>query len=133
VPQFELRGVLVEGRGTWFNVYNIETKESAWVQCGDTMASFAVKEYNAEREALILEYQQRSVSVALKQSMVQLIAGAGRNMPAVGLLAMPTSHSGPPLVAPALPASEIERLEQVAVEIRMRREERKKQGNSSRT
>lgn len=131
-PRLELRGVLVEGSGTWFNVYNAETKESAWVQQGDRMADFVIKDYDAAKEALVLDYQQRPVSVALKQSKIQLSPGSVRNGAAMASLGG-ASRASPPLVAPVLPASESQRLESVAEQIRQRREGRRKAGEGSRT
>jgi hypothetical protein len=127
-PNLELRGVLVEGRVTWFNVYDAETKESAWVRRGDQMASYTVKDYDAGREALQLDYRQRPVSVALKQSKIQLIPHTGRGATAVASLSMPANRTGSPSMAPALPAAENQRLEQVAEQIRQRREARRKTG-----
>ena len=130
-PQLELRGVLVEGSATWFNIYNAETKESAWVQRGDQMANFVIKGYNPAKEALALDYQQRPVSVALKQSKAQLSLGSARNRVALASLGG-ASRSSPPSVATALPASESQRLEPVAEQVRQRREARRKAGESSR-
>jgi len=131
-PQLELRGVLVEGSATWFNVYNTETKESAWVQRGDRMANFVIKDYDPAKEALVMDYQQRPVSVALKQSKVQLSPGSARNTTTLASLGS-ASRASSPSVAAALPASESQRLEQVADQIRQRREARRKTGESSRT
>ena len=131
-PQLELRGVLVEGTATWFNVYNAETKESAWVQSGDRMANFVIKDYDTAKEALVLDYQQRPVSVALKQSKVQLSPGSARNGTAMASLGG-ASRAKPHSMAPVLPASESQRLEQVAEQIRQRREARRKTGEGSRT
>lgn len=127
-PNLELRGVLVEGRVTWFNVYNAGTKESAWVQRGDQFASYAVKDYDAAKEALILDYRQRPVSVALKQSRIQASPVSARSNTAVASLAMPATRSAPPVLAPAPPAAENQRLEQVAEQIRQRRDARRKTG-----
>ena len=127
-PQLELRGVLVEGREIWFNLYNGETKESAWVQKGEKMTAYVVKDYDGAKEALTLEFQQRSISVALKQSKMQLLATSHRGPTAVAsrggaspLPAMAAMASPPP------PASESKRLEQVAIGVRQQREQRKKQ------
>lgn len=119
-PQLELRGVLVEGKVTWFNLYNAATKESAWVQQGDHATAYALKDYDATQGALTLEFQQRRISVALKQSPVipdVMPRGRGTIIPAA------PAKSTPPAVAVAPPPAEIQRLEQVAAEIRFRREQ----------
>jgi len=115
-----LRGVLVEGKETWFNIYNADTKESTWVQRGDHVTAYALKDYDAIHGALTLEFQQRRISVALKQSPVipgVMLHGNGTIIPAA------PATSTPQAVAVAPPPAEIQRLEQVAAEIRFRREQ----------
>jgi hypothetical protein len=128
-PQLELRGVMVEGRTTWFNVYNAETKESAWVQQGDRLANFAVKEYDANREALMLDYQQRLVSVALKQSKTPLFIGSAKHQAAVASRTLPGARRDAGFAASSMPIGEDQRLEQIAQQIQRRREARRKMGS----
>jgi hypothetical protein len=126
-PPLELRGVLVEGGVTWFNVFNGQTKESAWVRKGEQWASFVVQDYDRTKDALTIEISHRKVTVALKQSKMQLSVGGSNRPTAVASLNAPAALRSVPAVAAPLPASEAQRLETVAMEIRERREQRKRQ------
>lgn len=126
-PPLELRGVLVEKGVTWLNVYNGETKESAWVKKGERIGSFVVHGYDAAKDAALLESPQRKLAVALKQSKMQLLAGSARNNKMMAFQAMPAANPATTAMASPLPVSEAKRLEQVAEEIRERREQRKRQ------
>jgi len=127
-PQLELRGVMVEGRVTWFNLYNAETKESAWVKRGDQLADYMIKDYETERETLVLDYRKKAVSVALKPLKMQRSAGSARSGVAV---ALSSSAPHPASFSQGKPLEEGERLDQVAEQIRQRREERRRQTSQS--
>lgn len=127
-PKLELRGVLVEGLVTWFNVYNSETKEAAWVRRGEQMASYTVKDYDAARESLVLDYQHRPVSVALKQTKIQESPNTGKSARAVASTSLSANRTYSPGLAPSQQAAEAQRLEQLADQIRQRRVGHRKTG-----
>jgi hypothetical protein len=119
--QLELRGVMVEGGKYWFSVYDVATKKEAWVQKDDRIATVQVKDFDETRDQLTLESAGHRFSLALKQTKLIALPAISPNASAFA------ATGGAPAPAAAVsrpPTSEIRRLEQVAVEIRQRREQR---------
>jgi len=107
---------------TWLNLYNADTKQSFWVQKGDKAAAYIVQDFDAARETVTLRFKERLVSVTLKESGVKLSPGMNH-----GLMAMNSTKGSYVRLSPAFVASEKQRVERVADEIRERRELRQKQ------
>lgn len=115
--QLELRGVLVEGKDRWFNVYDTTKKKAEWVKESEAGGSYVVKFYDSAHDALTLEAQGQLVSIALKAS-TDLPDGNGTGQ----MVAFAsTGLSTLPAVAPAPPKSEVKRFALVADLIRQRR------------
>jgi hypothetical protein len=116
--QLELHGVLVEGRETWFNIFDTTTKRSEWINGSAPGHGYLVKQYDKSRELLTVEVQGRMVAVALKPG-----GGSGIYPASTGILASSAGAlSTPPSVAQAPPKNEIKRLNLLAEVIRQRRE-----------
>lgn len=118
--QLELRGVMVEGGKYWFSVYDVATKKETWVQKDDMIASARVKDFDEARDQLTLESPGHRFALALKQTKLIALPAASHNPSALAA----TGGVPAPVAASRPPAGEIQRLEQVATEIRQRREQR---------
>lgn len=144
---FELRGVVFEGGAYSFSIYDPATKESAWVKLKENGFPFVARSFDRERDTLLIDYQGRSLALALQSTKTMASAqtapaqspaplptqpgatsqnGARSTTPATGAInpnqPMPNSPSGgiPPMPSTMTPA-EAQRLQNLADEIRRRR------------
>ncbi|MDI1251518.1 MAG: hypothetical protein PSV13_21840 [Lacunisphaera sp.] len=126
-PQLELRGVVKE-KGTYLlNVYDVAAKRSWWMQVGAMDEELLARGYDPKREVATLERQGKQLSVTLRTSSIRstgMIAQAPRPR-AAGVNQLVASA---PVLAPSSrPMGEVQRMEAIAEEIRLRREQRKRQ------
>jgi hypothetical protein len=116
-PAYEFRGRSVEGGQEYFSLYDLNAKRAYWVSRAGG-GELNVKDYGPAGLVLI-DQAGKTIRLALKQAQPSR-AGTPRlqALASTAILANPA----PPAAAPS--ASETQRLEQVAGEIRARRAQR---------
>jgi hypothetical protein len=119
--QLELRGIMSSGDQTMFSIYDSTRHTSYWTRLNDTGHEFVVRSYDGARDVVTVDYQGRSLTLALKTAKV---ASAPVNMPQPGPPMMqpqaPQPIGGPVVLNPT-PADEQRRLEAIAAEVNRRR------------
>lgn len=111
----ELRGMMATSQGIECCIYDTAKKTSVWVRVNETGNDFVVKTADPSSESATVDFQGRSMHLALRTAKVASAA------------ATPSAGPGPggPGVLPS-PADEQKRLDAVASEVRRRRLEREK-------
>jgi hypothetical protein len=117
----EFRGMVTDGGGTSYSVFDTTANKGRWVREGDDSGPFKVKSYDSVTSTLEIEQDGRATKLSLKRVTIQ--AGA----PVSAMMAAPAPANG--VVAPgggdqkrAEPvAADARRLEAVAAEVRRRR------------
>jgi len=64
----ELRGIVVEGGKTYFTLYDGTSKKWTTVLEGEEADSISVKEYNRAKDAVVLNFMGKTVTLALHSS-----------------------------------------------------------------
>jgi hypothetical protein len=119
--QLELRGIMASGDRTMFSIYDSTRHTSYWTRLNDTGHDFVVRSYDAARDVVTVDYQGRSLTLALKTAKV---ASAPVNQPQPGppmLQPQAPQPIGGPVVLNPTPADEQRRLEAIAAEVNRRR------------
>jgi hypothetical protein len=124
--QFEFRGVVAEGGGYSFSVYDSGRREAGWVRLDEPGRSFVARHYDPAKDTLTIEHNGQALTLGLKRATVQPLAQA---LPAPAAPPpLPTTGPAPPAAgSPAPPptnvtnAQEAQRLQNIADEIRRRR------------
>ena len=109
----EFRGVIYEGATAYFSIFEAGTRKSAWVELNEDGLNYVAKSYDAANAKLVVEFQGRTLTLALvqapKSAHAPLPLAANPPPPAGG-----NPAKAPPAPNPQLPA-------QIAEEIRRRR------------
>lgn len=108
----EFRGVLVDRGETFFSLYDPASRASMWVGLKEPGNPFVVQSYDADKAVATVEFQGRTLTLALKQAKVAVGAAAPTVAPGA---------TAPPNAAPRAQTDEASRLAAVADEIRRRR------------
>lgn len=112
----ELRGIMGADDELMFSIYDPTKHMSAWKRLNEPGHEFVVRSYDASRDAVTVDYQGRSLTLALKTAKVAS-APAGAPSMAGGA---PQPLGGPVVLNPT-PADEQRRLEAIAAEVNRRR------------
>jgi len=118
----ELRGVMSTSEGAQYCIYDVVKKESTWVGLNETGNSFVVKSADPAGEGVTVEFQGRTMKLALRMAKV-VSAGSAAAQP--GMSGNPSAVTQSVVLNPT-PADEQRRLDAVATEVRRRRMEREK-------
>jgi hypothetical protein len=117
----ELRGIMSAGEGYMFSIYDSAHKNSAWARLNETGHPFVVRSHDEARDSVTVEYQGRTLTLALRTAKV---ASAPVNLPqppqAAPAPGGPQPIGGPVVLNPS-PADEQRRLEAIAAEVNRRR------------
>ena len=121
----EFRGVFTD-QGEWFfSLYETGKRTSLWVGLNEPGNPFTVRSYDAAKETVTVEYQGRTLTLALKQAVIQPAEPvANRVAPGggPGNVAQPAGGAAPANVAGApTSADEASKLARITEEIRRRR------------
>jgi hypothetical protein len=65
---FEFRAVLGEDKEVLFSIYETATRRSNWVELNDPVNGFAVKSYDPAKESITVDYQGKSLTLAIKRA-----------------------------------------------------------------
>jgi hypothetical protein len=123
---WQFSGILGSGPGALFCVVNTETRRSYWLPVGGAAVDgLVVRSYDATNDTLVVQ-SQGGPTLTLRLQSVQV---GSRPPSAVAPTPMPVAGNVPPQPTPAnrpggpaaMPASEAERLQAVAEEVRRRR------------
>lgn len=121
----ELRGIMSSGGTTMFSLYDPTHHSSAWVRQNDTGREFVVRNYDDARDVVTVEYQGRTLTLALKTAKVASAPVMPFPQPVMGPPApagvTPPQPIGGPVVLNPTPADEQRRLEAIAAEVNRRR------------
>lgn len=117
----ELRGIMAVGDSYMFSIYDSTHKNSAWLRLNETGQPYVVKAHDDTRDSVTVEYQGRTLTLALRTAKV---ASAPVNVPqppqAAPAANAPQPIGGPVVLNPT-PADEQRRLEAIAAEVNRRR------------
>lgn len=120
----ELRGVVTNDDETLFSIYDSNRHSSDWVKLKENGHGFVVKSYDAARDTVTVDYQGRTLTLALHTAKV---VSAPVTLPArqpANLTSPPPPAPQPiggPVVLNPTPADEKRRLEAIAAEVNRRR------------
>jgi hypothetical protein len=134
----EFRGVTTSGGMTKFSIFDPAKKSGNWVGMNESGFDFAVKKYEPDSDTVIVDYQGRSLTLAMKTPKVASLGSAVAPMtvPTPMIAAMPSPVPGAPgtqnlvtrnVVANPTPATEAARLADWQAEIQRRRDMRAQQ------
>lgn len=118
-PAYEFRGRSVENGVEYFSLFNLETKKALWVTRKG--GELKVKDYSITSGLELVDPSGRNIRLALKQASPSR-GGFSAAVAAPAVTAPIKAMPSPP--AAAASASEVQRLEQLAGEIRARRAQR---------
>lgn len=116
----EFRGTFVDRGERFFSLVDPATRKAEWVGLNEAGRPFVVKNYDAERETVAVEFQGRTLDLKLHSARVVALAPQPV-APPPGTLPQPGNPGNQPRPALAAGTSEAQRLAQVAEEIRRRR------------
>lgn len=122
----ELRGIVSTKQGYIFGLYDPSKRQSMWVRQNDPGADFTVRSHDVANDTVNVEYQGRTMTLALKAAKVESLGPVPN--PAQVVMQRPGGQNPqqqpgqPPMPAmnPSA-AQEAARLEGVAAEVRRRR------------
>lgn len=116
----ELRGIMTAGDNVMFSIYDSTRHSSAWVKLNDVGRDYIVRGYDASKESVTVDYQGRSLTLALHTAKVVSAPAMPQPSPASPPSPAPQPIGGPVVLNPT-PADEQRRLEAIAAEVNRRR------------
>jgi hypothetical protein len=116
----EFRAVLEEGGNKLYSIYDPATHRSTWVGLNDPANGFSVKTYDAGHENITVDYQGKTLTLAIKRAPAVAQAPIQTMPSAVPYSGPIPSNGGVVGPGPASPMDQ-QRLIQIQEEIRRRR------------
>ncbi|PTY08826.1 hypothetical protein DB347_04445 [Opitutaceae bacterium EW11] len=113
----ELRGIVATKDGYLFGLFDPSKKQSTWARLNEPGANFVVRSHDVANETVNVEYQGRTLTLALKTAKVESMGV----LPNPALANMPRPPNQPTAILNPSAADEARRLEGVAAEVRRRR------------
>ncbi len=114
----EYRGMVSTKSGYMFALYDPSKHQSVWARLNEPGADFVVRTNDVNNDSITVDYQGRTLTLALKEAKVE-------TMTAMAPVMAPPNQNGmrppPNMNNPSNPAEEARRLEAVAAEVRRRR------------
>jgi hypothetical protein len=120
----ELRGIVATKNGYLYGIFDPTKRQSYWVRANESGAEFVVRGHDIQNETVSVDFQGRSMTLALKAAKVESLGPVPN--PAIANVQNPAAVSRvppnmPPVALNPTPADEARRLESVAAEVRRRR------------
>src|SRR4051812_3251591 len=73
----ELRGIVISPNGNLYGLFDPVKRQSGWVKVNETGNAYTVRSFNASNESISVEYEGRTLTLALKAAKIEsLPAGA---------------------------------------------------------
>ena len=116
----EFRGMVTDGGGTSYSVFDTTSNKGRWVREGDDTGPVKVKGYDAVTNTLEIEQDGRPAKLSLKRATIQAGAPVSAMMAAPAPANPAAAAGGDQKRAETAPA-DARRLEAVAAEVRRRR------------
>lgn len=114
--QIELRGIMATGDDYMFSIYDASRRMSVWKGLNEPGHEFVVRSFDPARDAVTVEHQGRTLTLALRTAKVASAPAYTPPMPATPGAGVPQ-----PVVLNPTPADEQRRLEAIAAEVNRRR------------
>lgn len=104
-----------------FSIYDSAKRMSTWLGLDDVGREFVVRSYDEARDTVTVDYQGRTLTLALKTAKVA--SAPAMAQPAANFVPPPPAPQpiGGPVVLNPTPADEQRRLEAIAAEVNRRR------------
>jgi hypothetical protein len=120
---FEFRAVLEENNSKFFSIYETATRRSNWVELNDPVNGFAVKSYDAAKESITVDYQGKSITLAIKRApaVAQVMQQPPQPMPGPNGIIPPQGNPAAQAGQAGPTAVDQQRIQQIQEEIRRRR------------
>jgi hypothetical protein len=131
----EFRGVTTMEGHAKFSIFDPAQKKSTWIGLNETGFDFAVKKYDPDSDVVTVDYQGRSLTLAMRTPKVASLGTAvpPPQVPIVGPVPMPNAAQNlvtRNVVAAPTPATEAARLADWQAEIQRRRDMRAQQATT---
>lgn len=100
----EFRGMYTDKGTTYYSIYNVATKQSAWIAKGEVIeggAPMTIKDFDPVEESLIVESDGQPVRLAMRTATVVPYTGA--QAPVAATVVSGASTSGAPTGGPTAP------------------------------
>jgi hypothetical protein len=110
----ELRGIIGSNGDYLFGLYDPAKNKGEWVGLNEKGADFVVKSHDASAHTVTVEFQGRTLNLALKQAQISSVAAMPTPAPGAG-------GGNQTAVIKPTQADEARRLETIAAEVRRRR------------
>ncbi len=118
----EFRGVFVDKGEPFFSLFDPVAKSSGWVGLNEPEHPFVVREFDAAKNQVVVEYRGKKLSLGLKQAKVTAMAVVAPSV-APAPSSPPEAASAPvPTAVPVPDEAERKRQAEIAEEVRRRRE-----------
>lgn len=114
----ELRGIMAAGDDYMFSIFDSTKRMSVWKHLDEPGHEFVVRSYDPARDVVTVEYQGRTLTLALRTAKVA--AAPVQSATIVSAPQGPQPVGGPVVLNPT-PADEQRRLEAIAAEVNRRR------------
>jgi len=120
---------VISPNGNLYGLYDPAKHQSGWVKVNETGNAYTVRSFNASNESINVEYEGRILTLALKAAKIDTMPANAIPAPlpvaaAVANGQTPTSNNVTMPATNAPPGSEAKRLEEIAAEVRRRRDAR---------
>lgn len=133
----EFRSVVFELGEFFFSIYDQSARESKWVTFGETDLPYVVRSYNQEEDILTIDYQGRNLALKLQSAHTagQITDGTSpAPLPSAGEGGQNAgrstqSEASAPSSSSGVDAAQSQRLQEMADEIRRRRQQPVQPGN----
>jgi hypothetical protein len=119
----ELRGIMASGDSYMFSIYDSTHKSSSWTRLNENGHAFVVRSHDTTRDSVTVDYQGRTLTLALKTAKVAsapVTVPQPPQQPVAAPAPGPQPIGGPVVLNPS-PADEQRRLEAIAAEVNRRR------------
>lgn len=100
----EFRGMYTDKGTTYYSIYNVATKQSAWIAKGEVIeggATMTIKDFDPVEESLIVESDGQPVRLAMRTATVVPYTGA--QAPVAATVVSGAATSGTPTGGPTAP------------------------------
>jgi hypothetical protein len=115
--------------GNLYGLYDPAKHQSSWVKVNETGNAYTVRSFNASNESISVDYEGRVLTLALKSAKIDTMPASAipPPLPVAAVVANAQTAPNNVITTPGMnapPGSEAKRLEEIAAEVRRRRDAR---------